>query len=147
MKVEDFVFNSEIELSYEDKVPYYYYSISNGETDFEEITIPEKTKNITIPVLHELAHATGTPERLARASLYELTAHEEILAEMSAVLVATSYNFKFSIKKSISYIVKWIVAEKIPYKEESLKIANWISSNWGDGREIKFLKELDFLGE
>lgn len=139
--------NSGIDFSFEkEKEPYYYFTIKKNKTEYEELTIPKKfCEKTNIFILHELSHATGTPERLFRGSLGVPDKYhkEEVIAEISAILTAKRLHLPFSLKKSISYIKGWIEKDSIDIEkifEKAAKSSNYILDNWW---KKPFIKDVD----
>lgn len=67
---------------------------------------------------HELAHATGHNDRLARKMLYspktdtESYAKEELVAEMASAMICSSLGVRYASERHASYINTWIDALK-----------------------------------
>jgi antirestriction protein ArdC len=91
-----------------------YFSISK-----DEIVVPEKSQFINgesfySNLLHEMTHSTGTEERLNRfkqgngfgSAEYS---REELVAELSAALIASRYGMEKNVKEdSCSYLKSWL---------------------------------------
>lgn len=91
-----------------------YFSISK-----DEIVVPEKSQFINgesfySNLLHEMTHSTGTEERLNRfkqgngfgSAEYS---REELVAELSAALIASRYGMKKNVKEdSCAYLKSWL---------------------------------------
>ena len=64
-------------------------------------------------VFHEMAHATGTEERLNRKSQIEYATErpkEELIAELSSVVLCNSVGLKYENANSAAYIASWASA-------------------------------------
>src|SRR5574344_938940 len=95
-----------------------YFSISK-----DEIVVPEKSQFINgesfySNLLHEMTHSTGTEERLNRfkqgngfgSAEYS---REELVAELSAALIASRYGMEKNVKEdSCAYLKSWLGSMK-----------------------------------
>lgn len=91
-----------------------YFSISK-----DEIVVPEKSQFINgesfySNLLHEMTHSTGTEERLNRFKQGNAFgsaeySREELVAELSAALIASRYGMEKNVKEdSCAYLKSWL---------------------------------------
>lgn len=85
----------------------------------DTITLPERYqfidgKEFYYTALHEMAHSTGHPERLARKFGYNGTlqyAHEELIAELSSALAGRDLSFAILPRKeNAQYLKSWLTS-------------------------------------
>lgn len=137
-----------IELKYQDRA---YFTPS-----LDKIVLPQKKQfkddtEFYSVLLHEMAHSTGTPERLNRnlsnsfgSSSY---AREELVAELTSAITGAKMDMELGLKKnSVSYLNNWLESlKKDPtFLQTLIKDVNRASSMIGS--KIDFSNKLELLG-
>lgn len=94
-------------------------------------------------VFHELAHSTGHEERLNRlekAGFGTTTyAREELVAEMAAAMLTTSFGFEVEIDNSAAYIAAWLKALENDHKlvvKAASEAQKAVALVLGEGEEV-----------
>ena len=108
--LNDFVFNSGVKVKTR---PSPYYSLNGDYIGIPELKMFDSVEAYGSTILHELAHATGSENRLNRdmsgSFEDEEYAFEECVAELSSIFLCNHLNIEGQERQAEAYIKGWLI--------------------------------------